>query len=143
MGFRFVDRTLDDFKVGDGHNFSKTVTEADVVVFAGISGNMGPQHVNAVYARTSPYGERTAQEMLVSSLVSAAVARMLAPGFVSRSCQFEFVAPVRLGDTIVATVEVVEKDEKAGELKLRAECTNDRDEVVLTGHVVQATVRGR
>ena len=58
MGYRFVEKTIDDFKVGDKYSFSKTVTEADVVVFAGISGDMGPQHVNAVYAKTTPFMRR-------------------------------------------------------------------------------------
>ena len=141
MGYRFVEKTIDDFKVGDKYSFSKTVTEADVVVFAGISGDMGPQHVNAVYAKTTPYGERVAQGMLVSSLISAALSRMTAPGFLSESCQLNFVAAVKLGDTITATVEVAEKDEAAGRLRMRAVCTNERDEVVLEGTVVQKIVR--
>ena len=69
--------------------------------------------------------------MLVSSLISAALSRMTAPGFLSESCQLNFVA----------TVEVAEKDEAAGRLRMRAVCTNERDEVVLEGTVVQKIVR--
>lgn len=137
MGYRFVEKTLTDFKVGDGYSFSKTVTEADVVVFSGVSGDMGPQHVNSVYARTTTYGERIAHSMLISSLVSAALSRMMAPGFLTESCQFDFPTVVRLGDTITAAVKVAEKDEATGRLKMRAVCTNDKDEVVLQGTVVQ------
>ena len=141
MGYRFVEKTTADFKVGDTHSFSKTVTEADVVVFAGVSGDMGPQHVNAVYAKTTPYGARIAHGMLISSLVSAALSRMMAPGFLAESCQLNFGTAVRLGDTITATVEVAEKDEAAGRLRMRAICTNENDEVVLEGTVVQRATR--
>ncbi|MHB0867961.1 MAG: MaoC family dehydratase [Chloroflexota bacterium] len=140
MAYHFVDKTIDDFKVGDRYSFSKTVTEADVVVFAGISGDMSPLHVNAEYAKTTPYGERISHGLLTASLVSAALGRMLSPGFILESCQFQFVAPVRLGDTIVATAELLEKDLRQARLKLRVACTNQRDEVVLEGTAVQAVV---
>lgn len=140
MAHRFVDKTIGDFKVGDRYDFSKTVTEADVVVFAGISGDMSPLHVNAEYAKTTPYGERIAHGMLTASLTSAALGRMLSPGFVLESCQFQLAVPVRLGDTIVATAEVLEKDLQRARLKLRVVCTNQRDEVVLEGTAVQAVV---
>ena len=98
---------------------------------------MGPQHVNAVYAKTTLYGERIAQGMLISSLVSAALSRMMAPGFITESCQFDFPAVVRLGDTITAAVEVAEKDEATRRLRMRAVCISDKGEVVLRGTVVQ------
>ncbi len=140
MAYRFVDKTIDGFKVGDRYSFSKTVTEADVVVFAGISGDMSPLHVNAEYAKTTQYGERIAHGMLTASLTSAALGRMLSPGFILESCQFQFAVPVRLGDTIVATAEVLERDLHHARLKLRVVCTNQRDEVVLEGTAVQAVV---
>ncbi|MGE5620795.1 MAG: MaoC family dehydratase [Sphingomonadaceae bacterium] len=143
MAFRFVDKTIDDFKVGDRYSFSKTVTEADVVVFAAISGDMSPLHVNAEYAKTTPYGERIAHGLLTASLVSAALGRMVSPGFLLESCQFQFVAPVRLGDTVVATAEVLEKDPQQSKLKLRVVCTNQRDEVVLEGSAIQAAVKAK
>ncbi len=138
MAYRFVNKTIDDFQVGDRYSFSKTVTEADVVVFAGISGDMAPLHVNAQYARTTSYGERIAHGMLTASLVFGSLSRMLAPGFVSESVEFRFSAPVRFGDTLTATVEVVEKDPRGKRLRLRAVCTNQREETVLEGSVVQA-----
>lgn len=143
MAFRFVDKTIDDFKVGDRYSFSKTVTEADVVLFAGISGDMSPQYVNAEYAKTTPFGERIAHGLLTASLVSAALGRMMSPGFLLESCQFQFVAPVKLGDTIVAAVEVLEKDPQQPKLKLRVVCTNQRDEVVLEGSAVQAALTAK
>ncbi len=143
MAFRFVDKTINDFKIGDRYSFSKTVTEADVVLFAGISGDMSPLQVNAEYAKTTPFGERIAHGLLTASLVSAALGRMMSPGFILESCQFQFVAPVRLGDTIVATVEVLEKDPQQPKLKLRVVCTNQRDEVVLEGSVVQAALTAK
>ena len=65
----------------------------------------------------------------------------MTPGFLAESCQLNFGAAVRLGDTITATVEVAEKDEAAGRLRMRAICTNENDEVVLEGTVVQRATR--
>lgn len=137
MAHRFMEKTIDDFEIGDMHSFAKTVTEADVVVFAAISGDLAPQHVNAEYAKTTEYGERVAHGMLMASLVSAALSRMLAPGFLAESHEFRFTAPVRLGDTITASAEVIEKDRERRRLKLRTVCTNQRDEIVLEGTSVQ------
>lgn len=143
MAFRFVDKTIDDFDVGDKHSFSKTVTEADVALFGAISGDMSPLHVNAEYARSTPYGERIAHGLLIASLASAALGRMLSPGFVLESWQFRCIAPVRLGDTVGATAEVCEKDRQQRKLTLRVVCTNQMDEAVLEGTVVYAAVAGK
>ncbi|HEX2923561.1 MAG TPA: MaoC/PaaZ C-terminal domain-containing protein, partial [Chloroflexota bacterium] len=69
MTYHFVEKTIDSFNVGDSYCFSKTVTEADVVMFAAVSGDMAPQHVNAEYAKGTPSGERVAHGMLTASLV--------------------------------------------------------------------------
>ena len=137
MGYQLTEKTIDDFQVGDRGYFAKTITEADVYLFAGITGDVAPHHVNAEYARTTRFGERIAHGMLTASLVSAALSRLVSPGAISESHEFRFTAPVRFGDTITATVEVIEKDVQRKRLKLRTVCTNQRGEVVLDGTAVQ------
>jgi 3-hydroxybutyryl-CoA dehydratase len=140
MGHRITNRTLADFEVGERRFFAKTVTEADVHFFAAVSGDLGPQYVNAVYARTTEHGERVAHPMLVASMAAAAVSRLVRAGFGSESWEFRTASPVRFGDTITAMAEVVEKDGERGRLKLRAVCENQRGEVVLEGTSIQVPI---
>ena len=144
MSFHLAEKTVDDFRVGDLLSFSKTITEADVVMFAAVSGDVAPEHVNDQYAKTGPFGERIAHELLPASLASAALGRMLSPCSILESCEFRFAAPVHFGDTITATAEVKEKDPGVARIRLRVVCTNQRDEVVLEGSAVQVMVgRGK
>lgn len=143
MGFKFVEKTLDEFGVGDSYSFAKTITEADVVLFAGISGDMSPHHVNAQYARTTALGERVAHSMLTASLASAAIGRMTSPGFLTESYEFEVREQVRMGDTITAAATVIDKDAQKGQMTLHIVCTNQDSRVVLEGSSCQVVVEKR
>ncbi len=86
---------------------SKTITEADVVLYAGIVGDFSPIYVNEEYARQTRLGARIAPPMLAGGLVSAVLGNQLpGPEFVFLRQQFEFLAPVFIGDTMTASVEV-------------------------------------
>lgn len=102
---------IEDLKVGMSASFAKTVTEADIVLFAGVSGDNNAIHTNEEFAKTTPFGGRIAHGFLTASVISAAVAnRLPGPGTVYLGQQLRFCAPVRPGDTVHALVTVKSVD---------------------------------
>jgi 3-hydroxybutyryl-CoA dehydratase len=136
-------KKVTDFKVGDKEFFSKTVTEGDVYLYAGITGDLAPHHVNADYAKGTRWGERIAHGLLVAGIMSSAITRLVAPGAVTLSHAFSFLAPVCFGDTIYAEAEVAEIDLEKRTLLLRTVCRNQKGTVVLDGTAVEKFGRPR
>ena len=100
---------IEDIKVGMSVSFAKTITEADIIMFAGVSGDNNAIHINEEFARSTPFGGRIAHGMLTASVISAAIANKLpGPGTVYLSQILKFKAPVRPGDTVHAIVSVKE-----------------------------------
>ena len=98
---------IEDLQVGMTATFAKTITEADIVLFAGVSGDNNAIHTNEEFARTTIFGGRIAHGFLSASVISAAVAnRLPGPGTVYLSQALRFKAPVKPGDTVHATVTV-------------------------------------
>ncbi len=126
-----------DFQVGEQASFSKTITEADVTTFAGLIGDFNPLHVDAEYARKSRFGRRIAHGMLAGGLISAVLGnRLPGPGSIYLSQQIEFLAPVYLGDTVTATVEVIEWRPDKRIITLKTDCLNQDQIQVVTGKAV-------
>ena len=114
---------IEDLRVGMSATFSKTITEADIVMFAGVSGDINAIHINEEFAATTAFKGRIAHGMLSASVISAAVAnRLPGPGTIYLSQQLNFLAPVRPGDTVHATVTVREVGER-GRAVLDTICT--------------------
>jgi len=129
---------IEELRPGMHATYSKTITEADIVLFAGVSGDNNAVHVNEEYAATTPFGTRIAHGFLTASVISAAVAnRLPGPGTVYLDQQLRFKAPVRPGDTVHATVTVMTVDEQRARAVLSTVC-RVRDEVVIEG---EATVK--
>jgi 3-hydroxybutyryl-CoA dehydratase len=129
---------IQELFVGQCAEWGKTVTETDVALFAGVTGDFNPVHVNAVAAEQSRFGGRIAHGMLSAGLVSAAIAMKLpGPGTIYLGQTLRFTAPVRIGDTVTARVEVVEVIERKRRVRLTTTCRNQRGELVLDG---EATV---
>lgn len=128
--------SYDDFKVGDSASVSKTVTEADVILFAGITGDFNPLHVNEEFARKSKFGKRLVHGCFSSGLISAVLGMKLpGPGALYAGQTVRFVKPTFIGDTLTATATIVEKyTKKDGALKfLRIETTvTNQDGVAVT-----------
>ena len=102
---------IEDLQVGMSGTFAKTITEADIVMFAGVSGDINAVHLNEEYATTTPFKGRIAHGMLSASLISAVLAnRLPGPGTVYLEQRLKFLAPVRPGDTVHAKVRVLEID---------------------------------
>jgi 3-hydroxybutyryl-CoA dehydratase len=128
---------LEDLTVGRTAQFAKTITEADVTLFAGVTGDFNPVHVDAVAAAKTRFGGRIAHGMLSAGLISAAIAnRLPGPGSIYLGQMLRFTLPVRIGDTITATITVSELLTKR-RVKLATTCTNQNGETVLEG---EATV---
>ena len=95
--------------VGAKASFTKTLGESDVYLFAGITGDLNPAHVDETWAKASRFGGRIAHGMLTASLISTVLGmRLPGPGTIYLSQQLKFVAAVRIGETITAEVEIIE-----------------------------------
>ena len=115
---------LEDLKVGMSASFAKTITEADIVLFAGASGDNNAVHINEEFARTTVFKGRIAHGMLTASVISAAIAgRLPGPGTIYLGQNLRFKAPVRPGDTVHATVTVKELMPEKRRVSLTTVCT--------------------
>lgn len=111
---------IEDLEVGMTASFSKTITEADIILFAGASGDNNAIHINEEFAQSTPFKGRIAHGFLTASTISAAIAnRLPGPGTVYMSQQMRFVGPVRPGDTVKAVVTVTDlvRDKRRAVLK--------------------------
>ncbi|WP_371365434.1 (R)-specific enoyl-CoA hydratase [Sporomusa rhizae] len=123
-----------DIKVGDKASMAKTITEFDVYTFAGLTGDFNPVHINAEFAKNTMFKERIAHGMLSSGFISALLGTTL-PGAntIYLGQELAFKAPVKIGDTVTATVEVIEKLEAKSRLILKTTVTNQEGTVVIDG----------
>jgi 3-hydroxybutyryl-CoA dehydratase len=98
---------FEDLQDGMSASFSKTVTEADIVLYAGVSGDTNPVHLDAEYAATTMFKDRIAHGMLTAGFISAVFGtKMPGPGAIYVGQSLKFKAPVKIGDTVTATVTV-------------------------------------
>jgi 3-hydroxybutyryl-CoA dehydratase len=115
---------FEDLAIGQTASFGKTVTEADVVLFAAVTGDTNPMHLNAEYAKESIFGERIAHGMLAAGLITKVLGTQLpGPGTIYMSQSLKFRAPVRIGQTVTATVEVMALHPDKHRATLRTVCT--------------------
>jgi 3-hydroxybutyryl-CoA dehydratase len=129
--------TIDELKVGDSAEQSKTVSETDIYLFAGITGDFNPAHVDEEYARRTFFGTRIAHGLLTAGFISAVLGcRLPGPGAVYMRQELSFLGPVRIGDTITARVEVLEIDREKGRARLLTTCDNQEGKRVLTGEAL-------
>ena len=115
---------FEDLKPGDTASTGKTITEADILMFAAVSTDNNPVHINAEAAAGSIFKQRVAHGMLSAGLISAVLGtRLPGPGTIYLSQTLRFRAPVKIGDTVTATVEVTELDTAKKRATLRTTCT--------------------
>ena len=127
-------KTLKEIKLGDKASFTKTLTETDVYLFAGISGDLNPAHINQVASEQTMFKGRIVHGMLCASLISTVLGMYLpGPGTIYAGQELKFLKPVRIGDTITAEAEV-EEVIKEKFLKMKTTCTNQNGEVVIEGY---------
>ncbi|KAB3529870.1 MaoC family dehydratase [Alkaliphilus serpentinus] len=127
-------KTISEIVIGDKASFQKTITETDVYLYAGITGDLNPAHINESYSKESFFKGRIVHGMLTSGLISAVLGTQLpGPGTIYLSQELRFHAPVRFSDTIVAEVEAIEIIAEKNRVKFNTICKNQNDEVVLSG----------
>ena len=127
-------KKIDEIKLGDKCFTEKTITETDIYLFAGITGDLNPAHINQLEAEKSMFKGRIAHGMLVSGLISAVLGMQLpGPGTIYLGQELKFLSPVKIGDTIRAEAEVVEIIAEKNRIKLKTSCYNQDGKMVIDG----------
>jgi 3-hydroxybutyryl-CoA dehydratase len=121
-----------ELKIGDKGSLSKTVSEHDIYTFAGVTGDFNPIHVDAEFAKQTMFKERIAHGMLSAGFISAVLGTIMpGPTNLYMSQELLFKAPVKIGDTVTATVELIEKIEEKHRLIFRTTVTNQDGVLVI------------
>jgi len=127
-------RTFDEIAVGDTASFERTLSTEDIQLFAVLSGDVNPQHLDAEYAASTRFQGVIAHGMLGGALISAVLGtRLPGPGTIYLGQTLKFLAPVRVGDTLRVSVTVTARDEAKKRLKLACSCTNQDGVAVISG----------
>ncbi|MEJ2100965.1 MAG: MaoC family dehydratase [Desulfobacterales bacterium] len=130
-------KTIESLQVGEKARFGKTISESDIYLYAGITGDQNPAHINEPYARETFFKTRIAHGMLCAGLISAVLGNKL-PGYgtVYIRQELNFLAPVRIGDTITAQAEVIEIMSAKNRVRLKTDCINQDGIIVIDGEAV-------
>jgi len=127
-------KTIKEINIGDKASFQKTISESDVYLFAGITGDQNPAHINEVYASQTRFQKRIVHGILTGGLISAALGMQLpGPGTIYLEQTLKFTAPTQIGDTVEAIVEVSEIVAEKNIIKLQTTCVNQDGVVLLQG----------
>lgn len=130
-------KPISEIKIGDFAEHRKTISEADVYLFAGVTGDFNPAHLDAQEAARGMFKERIAHGMLSAGLISAVLGMQLpGPGAIYLSQNLKFVAPVKFGDTITARAEVIDRNVDRNRITLKTTCFNQEGKVVIDGEAV-------
>lgn len=126
---------INELSLNDSATFSKTVTEADIVLFAGLTGDLNPIHINSEVAKRSIYGRRIAHGSLIAGYISTVLGTKLpGPGAIYLSQDLRFLRPVYIGDTITVECIIEKIDLEAKRVRLLTTARNNGKKLVLTGH---------
>ena len=132
-----IGKSITELNAGDKSEFTKTVSEADVYAFAGITGDLNPAHIDEEYAKKTFFKTRIAHGILLGGFISAVVGtRLPGPGTIYISQELNFKAPVHFGDTITAQVTVSEINHEKNRVILTTVCTNQKGILLVDGQAV-------
>jgi len=127
-------KSIHELKVGDFAEISKTITEADIIDFAKATGDFNPVHLDQAYAEKTFFKGRIAHGLLSLGFISAILGNILpGHGAIYLSQEVKFLAPVRIGDTITAKVEVMELIPGKNRVQFRTTCINQEGKIVVDG----------
>ena len=130
-------KIIEQLNVGDIAEFGKTISESDIYLYAGITGDFNPAHLNEAYAEGTYFKTRIAHGMLSAGLISAVLANHLpGPGTIYLKQDLKFLAPVHIGDTITARVEILELIPEKNRVRLKTLCLNQKGVHVLEGEAL-------
>lgn len=128
---------FEELSLGQTATIRKTISESDILAYAGLTGDFNPVHVDAEYASRTRFGSRIAHGMLTAGLVSHVLGmRLPGTGAIYLGQSLRFTAPVRAGDTIEARAEVVELVPAKRRVRLKTVCENQLGEKVLEGEAL-------
>jgi 3-hydroxybutyryl-CoA dehydratase len=134
MIFMTEGKSIHELKIGDSAQISKTITEADIELFAKATGDFNPVHLDQAYAEKTMFKGRIAHGLLSVGLLSSILGNILpGHGTIYLSQEVKFLAPVRIGDTITAGVEVIELISEKNRAKFRTTCINQDGKLVVDG----------
>jgi phosphate acetyltransferase/phosphate butyryltransferase len=137
-------RTFDEINVGDSASIQRTLTASDIQLFAAMSGDVNPQHIDDEFAASTRYHGVIAHGMWGAALISAVLGtRLPGPGTVYVGQTLQFHAPVRVGDTLTIAVTVASKNEAKHHLVLDCTCTNQQGDTVISGEATVLAPTGR
>jgi len=129
-----IGKSIDELNIGDFEIFQKTISESDVYLYAGITGDFNPAHLNDQAAKETIFKGRIAHGLLTAGLISAVLGTKLpGPGTIYLDQSLSFKKPVYFGDTITAKVTITEKINDKNIVFCETICLNQKDQVVLTG----------
>jgi acyl dehydratase len=127
-------RTFDEIKIGDSASLVRTLSRDDISLFAVMSGDVNPAHVDDEYAKSDTFHKIIAHGMWGGALISTLLGTKLpGPGTIYLGQTLRFSRPVALGDTITVSVKAAAKDGQQHRVKFECECTNQRGEAVIRG----------
>ena len=130
-------KTIEELTIGQSESFSKTITEADIVLFGGISGDLNPAHFNEVVMKDSFFKGRIAHGMFTASFLSTVIGMYLpGPGTIYMKQDLKFLAPVRFNDTVTATCSVKEIIKEKNRVILDCKVTNQDGVDVIVGEAM-------
>ncbi len=132
-----TNKTFDEITIGDCATLARTLTKQDIQMFAAVTGDMNPAHLDEAYAKTDIFHEIVGHGMWTASMFSVLLGMQLpGPGTLYLGQTLKFLKPVHLGDTITAMVKAVAKDDKHKHITFQTLCTNQDGQTVLEGEAL-------
>jgi 3-hydroxybutyryl-CoA dehydratase len=129
-----IGKTIGQLRPGDAAEFTKTISESDIYLFAGVTGDFNPAHINETYAQSTFFKTRIAHGMLLAGFISAVIGMKLpGPGAIYIRQELKFLAPARIGDTITARVELIQMQPEKNRIILRTTCANQDNTLIMDG----------
>lgn len=128
-------KTFDEFQIGEKTEYSRTLTETDVLNYAGLTGDFSPLHLNELYAKTTRFGTRVIQGLLITAILSASSGPFFGSGAVYVGHNQRFLAPAKIGDTVTFTVEILERKPEKQILVTRGYARNQDGTLLVDGQI--------
>jgi 3-hydroxybutyryl-CoA dehydratase len=127
-------KSINGLEVGQKAVIVKTITAADIEQYSALTGDTNPIHTDEAFAKRTRFGEPIAQGMLSASVISACIgSRLPGPGTIYLKQELKFLRPVKVGDTVIARIEVAEVQEEKNRVRLKTTLHNQRGERVIEG----------
>jgi 3-hydroxybutyryl-CoA dehydratase len=137
-----IGKTIEELHVGDKAEFSKTISESDIYLYAGITGDFNPAHINEAYAAKTFFKTRIAHGMLLGGFISAIFGNQLpGPGTIYIRQELNFLRPVHIGDTLIARAEIVEVLTEKNRIRLKTTCVNQDGILLVDGEAIVSPPR--